>query len=160
MKPLYLILTLAVAISISGCRSNLNVKDSVSYYHFDTSLVNASPSGLLTLRAWGSGPDKAAAINEAMKTAVYDVVFKGIAGSNSYNCSPVVTEVNARERYAEYFDRFFADGGEYKNFVYETSNSDKSRTKSKSAGRENFGVTVNVDRSALQTQLRNDGIIR
>lgn len=42
----------------------------------------------------------------------------------------------------------------------ETSGSDNSRVKSKSNGRENFGVTVNVDRPALQKQLREDGIIK
>lgn len=72
---------------------------------------------------------------------------------------PIVTEVNACERYAAYFDRFFADGGEYKRFVKETSGSDMSRTKSKSDGRENFGVTVTVDRPALVRQLREDNVI-
>ena len=55
---------------------------------------------------------------------------------------PIVTEVN-----------------EYKRFVKETSGSDMSRTKSKSDGRENFGVTVTVDRPALVRQLREDNVI-
>lgn len=150
-----------VALSSVSCRSNKEVSESLSYYHFETTCINASPSGLLTMRAWGSGPDKSQAIEEAKKNAVSDVIFKGVKGAPSgYLSQPIVTEVNARERYAEYFDRFFAKGGEYKKFVKETSGSDGSRTKSKSDGRENFGVTVTVDRSALAAQLKNDGITK
>lgn len=150
-----------VMLILGSCRGNQNVSESVSYYNFGTSYVNASPSGIVTIRSWGSGPDKSQAIEEAKKNAVYDMIFKGIKGApKGYMSTALVNEVNARERYAEYFDRFFAKGGEYKKFVKETSGSDNSRVKSKSNGRENFGVTVNVDRPALQKQLREDGIIK
>ncbi len=99
-------------------------------------------------------------MREAMKNAVSDVIFKGIKGGNgSYSTQAIVTEVNARERYAEYFDRFFADNGEYQNFVKETSAKDGSRTESKSSGRVNYGITATVDRSALVKQLTEDGVL-
>ncbi len=162
MKNLKLYLSAAcfvILMLVAGCRGQKEVSGAWSNYEFGTSYVNASPSGELTVRSWGSGSDKAAAIEAAMKNAVNDVIFKGIKGGKGYLCQPIVTEVNARERYADYFDRFFADGGEYKNFVKETSGSDKSRTKSKSDGRENFGVTVTIDRPALLRQLRADNVI-
>ncbi|MDE6361204.1 MAG: hypothetical protein K2L39_08290 [Muribaculaceae bacterium] len=162
MKNLKLYLSVACIVAmmlVTGCRGQKEVSATWSNYEFGTSYVNASPSGEVTIRSWGSGPDKAGAIEAAMKNAVNDVIFKGIKGGNGYTSQPIVTEVNARERYAEYFDRFFADGGEYKRFVKETSGSDMSRTKSKSDGRENFGVTVTVDRPALVRQLRDDNVI-
>lgn len=145
---------------IVSCRSKQTIADSYSYTDFGTTLVNASPSGILTIRSWGSGPNKATAIEEAKKNAVSDVIFKGFRTSNSYQAQPVVTEVNARERYSDYFNRFFANGGEYKNFVKEASSTDNSRTESKSNGRVNYGITVTVDRNALQQQMRKDGILR
>lgn len=152
--------SIIICAMIAGCRSSQKVSSSYSNYQFATSLVSTSPSGQLTLRAWGSGPDKNSAIEEAMKNAVADVIFKGIKGGNgSYSTQPIVTEVNARERHAEYFDQFFATKGEYSNFVNETSNKDKSRTESKSAGRVNYGITVTVDRSALANKLAEDKII-
>lgn len=150
---------LAAVLLMAGCRGHKEVSGTWSNYEFGTSYVNASPSGEVTLRSWGSGPNKSGAIEAAMKNAVNDVIFKGIKGGKGYMSQPIVTEVNARERYAAYFDRFFADGGEYKKFVKETSGSDMSRTKSKSDGRENFGVTVTVDRPALVRQLREDNVI-
>lgn len=150
-----------ICVMMAGCRSSQKVSSAYSNYHFGTSLVNVSPSGLLTLRSWGSGPDKSSAIEEAMKNAVADVIFKGIKGGNgSYSTKPIVNEVNARERYAEYFDRFFATKGEYTKFVKETSSKDNSRTESKSSGRVNYGMTVTVDRSALVNQLAEDNIIK
>lgn len=151
----------SLILLLGSCRGNKNVSESLSYYDFGTSYVNASPSGMVTIRSWGSGPDKSQAIEEAKKNAVADMLFKGFKGAPAgYMTQPIVTEVNARERYAEYFDRFFAKGGEYKKFVKETSGSDDSRTKSKSGGRENFGVTVTIDRPALAKQMREDGIIK
>lgn len=150
----------AMICLLSGCRSKQAVNSSYSYQRFDTSAVNVSPSGSVTVRAWGSGHDRRSSMQTAMKNAVSDVIFKGLKGASGYSGQPIVTEVNARERYADYFDRFFADGGEYEHFVWESSTKDKSRTQAKSAGRENYGLTLEVDRPALVRQLTEDGIIK
>lgn len=162
MKSLNLYISIAsivASVFLIGCRSHQEVSETWSIYEFGTSYISASPSGEIVVRSWGSGTNKAQAIEAAMKNAVSDVIFKGVKGGNGYQCQPIVTEVNARERYAAYFDRFFANGGEYKKFVRETSNSDLSRTQSKSNQRENFGVNVSIDRPALLQQLRNDNVI-
>lgn len=148
----------AALLSAGACRSNQKVADSYSNYHFATTIVNTSPSGMLTVKAWGSGPNRAAAIEEAKRQALSDLIFKGIKGAKGYSGKALITEVNARERYAEYFDRFFARGGEYSKFVKEASSTDKSRIESKSNGRTNYGVTLDIDRSALLAQLRADGL--
>ena len=146
-------------ICLVGCRSKQTIGSSYSYYDFKSTLISASPSGYITMRSWGSGPDKSSAVKEAKKNAVNDVLFKGFDISNNHMARPLIHEVNARERYAEYFDRFFSDGGEYEKFVEETSSSDGSRIESKSPGRQNYGIIVTIDRNALQNQMRADGLI-
>ncbi len=154
------LITIILFTGISSCRSTQKISDSYSNYKFETSIVATSPSGMVTVRTWGTGPDKDSAIREALKNAVADMIFKGIkGGGNNYTTQPIVTEVNARERYANYFDPFFATNGEYKKFVTETSKKDGSRTESKSAGRVMYGITATIDRSALVSQLKEDGII-
>lgn len=149
-----------ICLLFTGCRGKQSVSNSYSYYDFGTTLINTSPSGTITMRAWGNGPNLATAFEEAKKNAVSEVLFKGFKTSKSPMASALINEVNARQRYEDYFDRFFADGGEYNNFVYEASSTDKSRTKSKSNGRENYGFTLVVDRNALRDQMKKDGILR
>lgn len=158
-KTIALTAVAACLLAVGACRGNRNVADSYSTYQFATTCVNVSPSGILTVRSWGNGPNRASAIEEAKRRALSDLIFKGIQGAKGYSGNALVTEVNARERYAEYFDRFFAKGGEYSKFVKEASSSDNSRVRSKSDGRENYGVTLDIDRSALRSQLVSDGIL-
>lgn len=153
------VVSFAVLLLLSGCRTQNEVSGAWSTFNFSTSVVNTSPDGSVTVRVWGSGSNKASAIETAKKNALSDLIFKGVKGASGYQTQPIVTEVNARERYAEYFDRFFANGGEYLKFVKETSSSDKSRVRSKSDARENYGVTVTIDRPALVLQLRQDNVI-
>lgn len=145
--------------SLTGCRSNKQVSSAFSSFNFQPAYVSSGADGNLVVRSWGTGSTKAEAVREAMKNAVNAVVFKGLSGCDSYQCQALVTEVNARQRYADYFDRFFATGGEYQKFVKEASKSDASRIESKSDSRQNYSVVVNVDRNSLRRQLTDDGII-
>ena len=149
----------AIVLMLGSCRSRQQVSDTFAYYNFGTTLIDVSPSGMLTVRAWGNGPDEATSVEEAKKGAVSELIFKGFSTSSDYNARALVTEVNARERYAGYFDRFFAKGGEYRKFVREASSTDKSRARARSTARENHGVTVVIDRNALRQQLIDDGVL-
>jgi hypothetical protein len=162
MKASVIVIALAAAAmttGFTGCRSQQETSSTYSTFQLETTSLGITNSGVHTLRAWGKGATKAKAIEQAKKNAVYDIIFKGISGGNSSDYKAIVTEVNARERYQEYFDRFFADGGEYQNFVTESSNNDNSRVNSKGDSRVCYGVVVDVDRSALRRQLLNDGIL-
>lgn len=158
IKFLHVVALIGVLCLIS-CRSKQTIANSYSYNGFKSTLISASPSGYITMRCWGKGPDLSSAIREAKKNAVNEVLFNGFDTSDNYIASPLIHEVNARERYADYFDRFFADGGEYEKFVTETSSTDGSRIEAKSRGLQNHGITVTVDRNALKNQLKVDGLI-
>lgn len=63
--------------------------------------------GSQTLRVLGYGRNRSDAKEQAMKNAVWAVVFDGIReGVSGCNMRPLVTEVNARERYEDYFNVF------------------------------------------------------
>ena len=86
----------------AGCSS----KKSVSSYHsFESECLGVELDGSETLRAWGRGKNRTDAIEQAKKNAVRDVLFKGVvAGSRECSVRPLITEVNAQERYASYFN--------------------------------------------------------
>lgn len=129
---------------------------------FDTQCLGVEEDGTQTLRAWGFGKKKKDAVEQAMKNAVRDVLFKGIKeGMDGCNMRPMITEVNARERHADYFNKFFADGGKYKRFVsLKDENKKKSREQVKSSLGTRWSVTVRVLCPQLREYLLKDKIIQ
>lgn len=128
---------------------------------FDTECLGVEGDGSQTVRAWGTGRNRSDAVEQAKKNAVSDILFKGVrGGSQECNLKPLVPEVNARERYEEYFDRFFMDGGEYTKFVSAADEKLFSKNKQKNKIGAYFGVTVRVLRSELRAQLKADGVIK
>ena len=136
------------------------VTSSAAYANFETSCLGVEHDGSQKLRAWGKGVTKADAIEQAKKNAVYDVLFKGIKGTGECNQNPLVLEVNARERYAKYFNPFFSDGGEYKHYVKAESGNSATILESKGSSINNYGVIVTVDREKLRDQLVKDGVLK
>ncbi len=128
---------------------------------FETQCLGVEEDGTQTLRAWGFGKKKKDAVEQAMKNAVRDVLFKGIKeGMDGCNLRPMMTEVNARERHAAYFNKFFADGGKYKSFVsLKDENKKKSRESVQSSLGTRWSVTVRILCPKLREQLVKDKII-
>ena len=131
-----------------------------AFHSYETECLGKTMDGRQTLRVWAQGRNRADAIQQAMKKAVYDVTFMGIsAGSGECNAYPVVDEANARKKYEDYFDIFFTDGGAYTKYVT-TENQKRTATNSfKGHGSQTFDIIVVVDRSALRRRFESDNII-
>ena len=126
----------------------------------ETECISKEMDGSLTLRVWGTGRNKTDALEQAKKQAVYDVLFKGVTrGNTDYNMRPIMTEVNARQRYQDYFDIFFMDRGEFLKYVsMEDKRAGSTRVK------RNFrdvtvGTTVRVLVPQLRARLKADGVL-
>ena len=126
----------------------------------ETECISKEMDGSLTLRVWGTGRNRTDALEQAKKQAVYDVLFKGVTrGNTDYNMRPVMTEVNARQRYQDYFDIFFMDRGEYRKYIsMEDKRAGSTRT------RRNYrdvtvGTTVRVLVPQLRARLKEDGLL-
>jgi hypothetical protein len=154
------IIVMSMAV-FCGCRSEKEVNKLASTVGSETVSLYYSPEGKVTVRAWGQGSSKAAAIESAMVKAVYDVLFTGIktgAGSETLRY-PLISEVNAYERYSNYFQPFFSSGGEYTRFVWE-DNTTGQLQKATGDNISGYGVVLVVDVAALKAQLKRDNVIR
>ena len=148
---------LAAGLILGACSSKtVSVSKASAYVSYEPMCMGVERDGSQTLRVWGKGSTKADAIEQAKKNAVYDVLFKGIPGTGECEKRPLVTEVNARERYSKYFDPFFTDGGEYGKFVKEEKANEASRIEAKGSSIYNYGIIVTVDREGLRRQLEQD----
>ncbi len=149
-----------ILLLFSACSSNKPAAFG-SFYSYETECLGTEYDGSLTLRAWGEGNSKKDAVEQAKKKALRDVLFKGITrGVSDYNMRPLILEANGAEKHQEYFNHFFADGGEYLNYV--NMKDEKSNSKQVMENRQvyKYGVTVRVLRSELKKKLQNDGIIK
>lgn len=131
-----------------------------AFHDYTTECIGKSMDGTQTLRVWASGRNRADAIEQAKKKAVYDVVFAGIqAGGGECNAYPVIDEANARKKYEDYFDLFFADGGAYTQYVSMANQKTSAMQRHYGDGTQTFGIIVTVNRSALRQRFERDNII-
>lgn len=160
-KKIFATCLISMVLAVSSCRTNTEIANAYSFATFETECLGVELDGSQTLRAWGKGKNKADAIEQAKKNAVRDVLFKGInAGSGECNKRPLILEVNAQEKYEYYFNKFFADGGEYKKYISSEDENKTSRIKAKHSTQENYGVVVRVKRAELRQRLIDDNIIK
>lgn len=116
--------------------------------------------GSQTLRVQGYGRNRSDAKEQAMKNAVWAVIFDGIRdGVEGCNMRPLVTEVNAKERYEDYFNLFFADNGEYKKYVSLRDTKKRSGGRSKDKLGYAYDLTIRVLRAELKARLKVDNLI-
>jgi hypothetical protein len=133
-------------------------------YNFETECFGAELDGSITVKAWGNGRNRLDAVEQAKKSAVRDVIFKGIHnGKSDCSRSPILLEPNAQERHQEYFYGFFADNGPYKDFVSMKDERifDKvKRDKKKARESVTHGVVIRVLVYEIKKKLIEDGIIK
>lgn len=147
--------------------SEVNAQKSAisSFYSSETECLSVSNDGSQILKAWGHGKKKKDAVKEAMRNAVRDVIFNGIhAGSKECSIRPILMEVNAQEKYEDFFYTFFADEGAFLNFV--TDETPKklyffdTKEKKRNKQQVKVGMVARVQRAALQKYLKQEGILK
>jgi hypothetical protein len=160
MKAQKLLLLGFVVLLFTHCKTT-----TPSFYNYKTECLGVELDGSQTLKAWGIGRYWKDAADQAKKNAVRDVIFKGILdGSNECKVKPLLSEVNAEEKYEDYFAKFFKDGGEYKKFVSlkdERINRHVYRKRDfRNKDQSTYSVVVRVLRKDLEQKLINDNIIK
>lgn len=146
-----------IALAMASCGKKV-VPTTAAYHSYETECLGTDPSGAQRLRVWGEGKDRNAAIENARKKAVEDVVFNHItAGSGNCNSWPVIDNPTARRTHHEYFAKFFKDGGKYKKFI----KAEKPDKDTKMVGNDKVvqPVEITVDREGLVNQFIKDKII-
>lgn len=159
MKKYIVICAGVLALMFTACKSYQSVT-TTAFHNYTTECMGKAMDGTQTLRVWATGRNRADAIEQAKKKAVYDVTFTGInAGGGECNAYPVIDEANARKKYEDYFDRFFANGGAYRKYVSIADQKKSAMDKFQGDGNQMFGIIVTVNRSALRQRFINDNII-
>ena len=156
MKKVFIILTIACLVYSCSQPPRL-----ATYQKQEIECLGVEGDGSQTLRVTGTGRNKADAVEQAKKDAVSAVIFKGIRGGlQGCDSRPLINELDARDKYAEYFDIFFLDRGEYSRYCSMEDRKLRSNDIQTNNTFSNYRITVRVLRSELRARLREDGILK
>lgn len=152
-----------LVILLSTCLG-FSQKNIAGNYGYKTECLGVELDGSETVKAWGNGRNRSDAVEQAKKNALRDVIFFGLLeGKQDCKQKPLILEVNALEKYEDYFNKFFADGGEFRNYISlrdERIFDKVSRDRKKARESVTNGLILRVLRSELKQKLIADGIIK
>lgn len=157
-KLLGIILIAVLAIVAAGC----GAKRSQAYYDYASKVIASHGDGSYTIRAWGRSRNATMSYDVAQKQALEDVLFHGVKAQSAglTDLKPLMLEVNAREKYEDYFNAFFSDEKVWKPFVSMKDRRTMTSRYQRTDAQTQAQVTVLVYRSALKQKLQADGIIK
>jgi len=163
-----LISMIVVGFLLPSCKIKDPQQRIAGNYNFEISCLGTELDGTQTVESWGYGRNRYDAAAQAKKNAVYAVLFDGIRagradGRAACELRPLLSEVNAREKYEAYFNKFFKDGGEYLKYVSlrdERIDHKTYRAKKGATHGTKRSVIVRVLRPKLKQKLIDDGILK
>lgn len=166
MKVLTLTFVAALFTTLSFAQSKGKVAkmEYNSSYNYEVATVAVGVDGTKLVKVWGYGKKAEDAQRTAKKNAVACAIFKGYpaAGNGRAAATPAITtDANAAEKHKEYFEKFFAPGGQYLSFVNQSTDAPPSgadRIKMKKMYK--VGITVSVAFDALRKEMEAQGIAR
>jgi hypothetical protein len=136
-------------------------RKSGGHYTYETECLGSELDGSYTVRAWGVGRNQVDAMDQARKNAVRDVVFKGITkGKSDCQVKPILMEVNAQDKYRDYFNQFFSSFGPYGEYVNFSDTRPGSSIRQRTGSEIKYGVVLRVKHAELRERLIRDNILK
>lgn len=157
MKKLSLLIAAFAAIFFASC----GPKRSQAFYEKPSEVLSANYDGSYVIRVQVRARNAAIAFTDGQRKAVQEVIFSGVKSANAgvTDLKPLCFDLNAREKYEDYWNAFFTDNGAWSQYA---SLKDKrtATTRYQRDGRQMVeSVTVTVNRAGLKARLQADGII-
>ena len=154
---IFICLALLMAIGFIECATH----KTSAYSNYETLIIGTELDGSYTLSVCGKARNSVDAYVQAGKQAVKDVLFKNLFFTNTKDSplKPLLLTPNAEQKYEDYFNAFFADGGEYRNYMSMKEKRIGSSSFTKTDAQATCITTVCVYRSRLKQKLIEDGIL-
>lgn len=157
MKKLSFLIAVMAMVLFAGCGS----KRSQAFYQMPSQLLSTTYDGRYIIRVQVRSKDAVVAFEDGKRKAIEEVIFDGVKAANSgiADLKPLCFDLNAREKYEEYFRAFFSDKKEWDKYA-DYFGRRVVTTRYERDGRQMVEtVTVQVDRAGLKKKLQADGII-
>lgn len=159
MKKILLpLLVLALSLPASaGIRQKQANKDT-ERFRYEIECAGNAIQGTYLVKVWSYSKKASVAENQCRKNAVHGVIFKGYGGGQGcVSQRPLAPTPGIETQFEEYFDSFFADGGEFQKYASIMSGT----TETVKVGKEHkVGCVVSVRKDDLRKALEAAGVIK
>lgn len=152
------LLTLALLMPVSaGIRQKKADKDT-RQFRYEIECAGNAVQGTYLVKVWSYSKKASIAENQCRKNAVHGVIFKGYGGGQGcVSQRPLANQPGAETQFEEYFNSFFAEGGEFQKYASVMEGT----TETVKVGKEyKIGCVVSVRKDDLRKALEAAGVIR
>ena len=151
---------LVVVLCLPACRSIRQKKANTdtNQYRYEIECAGNAVQGTYLVKVWTYSRNASVAENQCRKNAVHGVIFKGYGGGQGcVSQRPMANNPGVEQQYKEYFDSFFATGGEFQKYASIMSGT----TETVKVGKEyKVGCVVSVRKDDLRKALEAAGVIK
>ncbi len=167
MKNKLLLLALSFTFLFVGITSTFSqakkkAKRDMEDYRYEIECVGIGVQGTYLVKVWTYSKKPKIAIAQAKKNAVHGIIFKGfVGGGQGCTSQKPLAGPDVEEKNSEFFDKFFADGGDYNKYVAVSNDGAIDAGDRLKVGKEyKIGVVVSVMKDQLRSDLEKAGIIK
>ena len=127
-------------------------------FRYEMDCAGNGVQGTYLVKVWSFSNRIDVALEQCRKNAVHGVIFKGYTGRDGcVSQRPIASTPGVEMEHREFFDSFFADGGEWQKYVTLTEGTQEVID----LGKEyKVGVVVSVAKDDLRRALEAAGVIR
>lgn len=157
MKKIIFILIATLTANVCFASSKSKAEKDTKEWRYEIECSGVGATGTYLVKVWSYSKKEATATNQAVKNAVHGVIFKGFAGGNGCSTQrPLIKDPAIETDKAEFFEKFFGEGGDFQKFGSATNNIEVIKV-----GKEyKVGVIVSIYKDNLRKNLEDAGIIR
>lgn len=155
------LLSLLVVVLCLPASADLRQKKAdkdTNQFRYEIECAGNAIQGTYLVKVWTYSKKAAVAENQCRKNAVHGVIFKGYGGGQGcVSQRPLANTPGVENQYKEYFDSFFAEGGEFQKYA---SIMEGTYERVKVGKEYKVGCVVSVRKDDLRKALEAAGIIR
>ena len=147
-------------LSIADGRKIKKADAETDKFRYDVEYARPAGDGVTQIKVWSYSKKSRVAAEQSRKNAVHAVIFKGYAAGDGSMTSqrPLVKDPNVQKDREAFFEEFFSDGGNYRQYV--SAITDGSQEVAKVGKQYKVGVVVTVQKDLLRKYLESQGIVR
>ena len=152
------LLALALLMPVSASIRQKKADKDTRQFRYEIECAGNAVQGTYLVKVWSYSKKASIAENQCRKNAVHGVIFKGYGGGQGcVSQRPLANQPGAETQFEEYFNSFFAEGGEFQKYASVMEGT----TETVKVGKEyKIGCVVSVRKDDLRKALEAAGVIR